>query len=79
MNKLKKETNKWQKKLENKIKELEETNEEGKNFLKNIKAYYKDSFHFEEEEDYLRAFESIIWAWAWFEIGKEYGFIKISP
>ncbi|MCK5234032.1 MAG: DUF357 domain-containing protein, partial [Candidatus Aenigmarchaeota archaeon] len=35
-----------------------------------------DTNHFLEKKDYVRAFEAVVWAWAWLEIGKEVGAIK---
>ncbi|MGB9902009.1 DUF357 domain-containing protein [Methanothrix sp.] len=40
-------------------------------FLNNIKAYISDSRYFLERGDLIRAFEAVIWAWAWLEIGEE--------
>ncbi|NOZ81769.1 MAG: DUF357 domain-containing protein [Candidatus Micrarchaeota archaeon] len=64
------ETEKWRKKLESlKIVAL---TEEGKWMLENIEAYLSDSKYFKG----LRAFEAVIWAWAFFEIGLELGHLK---
>jgi hypothetical protein len=30
---------------------------------KNIEAYRKDAYHFLDQEDYVRAFEAVIYAW----------------
>jgi len=38
-------------------------------FLENVSAYIHDSHYFMEKGDLIRAFESVIWAWAWMEIG----------
>ncbi len=40
-------------------------------FLENISAYIHDSRHFLEQGDLIRAFEAVVWAWAWMEIGLE--------
>lgn len=40
-------------------------------FLENIAAYIKDSNYFLEKGDLIRAFEAVVWAWAWMEIGLE--------
>jgi len=45
-------------------------------FLSNIKAYISDSRYFLEKGDLIRAFEAVIWAWAWLEIGEELGRIE---
>jgi len=39
-----------------------------KEALKNIDAYLSDSKYFLEKNDLIRAFEAVIWAWAWMEI-----------
>lgn len=44
-----------------------------KRFLENIKAYTSDSEFFIMKSDFIRAFECVIWAWAWLEIGLELG------
>ncbi len=65
---LKEETEKWIDKIE---KELESTgfyDEEGKEFLLNIHAYVDDSKYWLDQGDLIKAFEAIIWAWAWYEI-----------
>lgn len=45
-------------------------------FLSNIKAYISDSKYFLGRGDLIRAFEAVIWAWAWLEIGEELERIK---
>ncbi|MFB3764196.1 MAG: DUF357 domain-containing protein [Methanotrichaceae archaeon] len=42
-------------------------------FIDNISAYISDSKYFLEKGDLIRAFEAVIWAWAWMEIGLEMG------
>ncbi len=64
---LRMETEKWLNRLEG----LDISGEE--DFVRNIKAYISDARHFLEKEDLIRAFEAVIWAWAWYEIGKEIG------
>jgi hypothetical protein len=44
-------------------------------FAENIAAYMSDSRHFLDDGDLIRAFEAVIWAWAWMEIGKEIGLL----
>ncbi|PTD94578.1 DUF357 domain-containing protein [archaeon SCG-AAA382B04] len=78
MEELEQETEKWQKKLKKKEPKFSPKIQDGEDFVENIKAYLEDSYHFREEDDYVRAFESIIWAWAWFEIGRDYGFIDVD-
>ena len=40
-------------------------------FMINISAYISDSKYFLEKDDLIKAFESVVWAWAWIEIGLE--------
>ncbi len=66
---LRKETKKWLEKLEKeKTKPL---NAAGKGAEDNILAYVKDSRHFLEKNDLIRAFEAVLWAWALLEIHRE--------
>lgn len=61
-------------KLKKELNNVEVKSKRGKEFLKNINAYIYDCEHFLNNGDYVLAFESIVWAWAWFEIGKELKF-----
>lgn len=45
-------------------------------FLENISAYLSDSRHFLDKGDLIRAFEAVVWAWAWMEIGLERGMLR---
>lgn len=45
-------------------------------FMENIGAYLSDSRYFMDKGDLIRAFESVVWAWAWMEIGLEIGVLK---
>ncbi len=45
-------------------------------FLENISAYLSDSRYFLQKGDLIRAFESVIWAWAWMEIGLEMNILR---
>ena len=71
---LRKETKKWLDKIENKVnavKLVDEKNKEHQRMLKNIHAYISDCKHFIKKDDMIRAFEAVIWAWAWLEILKD--------
>ncbi|WGI16782.1 DUF357 domain-containing protein [Methanonatronarchaeum sp. AMET-Sl] len=70
------ETDKWQSKLKKRLKKVEPAQKEGERFIENITAYLKDSNHFIKQNDYVRAFECVIWGWAWLEIGEQYNYIK---
>ncbi len=68
-NSLLEETEKWLKKIED-VK-IEIKSPKGEEFFQNIEAYISDARYFMEKGDLIRAFESVVWAWAWLEIGKE--------
>lgn len=72
---LRAETEKWQKKAQELYARISGEDE----FLQNISAYIKDCQYFLEKKDLIRAFEAIIWAWAWMEIGLEKGILQQSP
>ena len=61
------ETLKWQEKAE--VLFCQISGDE--HFLDNVSAYIRDSHYFLEKKDLIRAFEAVIWAWAWMEIGLE--------
>lgn len=46
-------------------------------FVENINAYISDSHYFLEKGDLVRAFECVVWAWAWLEIGRDFGFLEV--
>ncbi len=73
---LRNETGKWLEKL-GKL-SLKPVNEKGRWILENAKAYMSDSRYFLEKNDLIRAFESIVWAWAFVEIGKELGLLEVA-
>lgn len=60
------ETRKWLKKIE--ARKIIPNSDKGKEYKANIEAYIRDSRHFLERKDYVRAFEAVIWAWAFLEI-----------
>jgi len=66
------ETLKWQGKAEDLYARV---GGEGQ-FLENISAYISDSRYFLERGDLIRAFEAVIWAWAWMEIGLLEGILQ---
>lgn len=57
--KLKEETEKWLEKLEDRIEDRDTSVEQ----MENVEAYRDDTYHFLEEEDFIRAWESVIYAW----------------
>ncbi len=71
------ETKKWLERIEIKIQKIvEPNNKKGKEFLRNIKAYISDSKYFLKKGDLIKAFECVVWAWAWLEIGLNLGILK---
>jgi hypothetical protein len=64
---LREETLKWLEKAE----ELFAKIRGEERFCDNISAYLQDSRYFLEQEDLIRSFEAVVWAWAWMEIGLE--------
>jgi hypothetical protein len=73
---LRKEIEKWAKRIENEIKNIELKDKKRKDVLDNIHAYIKDSKYFADKGDLIRSFEAIIWAWAWLEIGKDLNLLE---
>ena len=69
---LKGETLKWLGKAEHLFSRI---SPKDNRFAENISAYMSDSRHFLDNGDLIRAFEAVIWAWAWMEIGKEIGLL----
>lgn len=57
--KLEKETEKWLDKLEKRLEDKSEDVDQ----MENVLAYKEDTKHFLEENDYIRAWESVIYAW----------------
>lgn len=57
--KLKEETEKWLERLENRIEDRDSSVEQ----MENVEAYRDDTYHFLEEKDFIRAWESVIYAW----------------
>lgn len=63
---LEKQTLKWLEKLDGRLEELSE-DEEKVEQMENVYAYRDDTEHFLDEEDYVRAWESVVYAWGIFE------------
>ncbi len=68
---LRAETEKWLLKAEEAMEMVSARGDEGERFLANIAAYLSDCQYFLEKGDLIRAFEAVIWAWAWIEIGED--------
>jgi len=65
-------------KIEPLIGRIEIKDDKGEEMLVNMKAYVSDSKHFLGDENYLKSFEAIVWAWAILEICDELGIFKIE-
>ena len=72
---LRAETVKWQERAQ----DLFEIVSGDRGFLENVHAYIRDCQFFLEKGDLIRAFEAIIWAWAWMEIGLDKGLLRKEP
>jgi uncharacterized protein len=69
---LRSETLKWQKKAQDLLENVCGDDV----FLENVSAYTRDCQYFIEKDDLVRAFEAVIWAWAWMEIGLQKGLLQ---
>lgn len=76
--KLKKEIEKWTRRLHDKLPKISPSDEAGEEILENAEAYREDSEHFQEEGDLIKSFESLIWAWAFVEIGEKFNHLDYS-
>ena len=65
---LRRETEKWLAKIEEERKKIVSGDDY---IIKNIDAYISDSKHFMEKGDLIRAFEAVVWSWAYIEIGRQ--------
>lgn len=72
---LRNETDRWADRLDDALADADAEDEQGRSFLENAEAYRSDADHFEAEDDPVRSFEAVIWAWAWLEIGARIGAI----
>ena len=72
--KLKQETEKWLQKLEDRVEGKDESVEQ----MENVLAYRDDTSHFLKEEDYIRAWESVIYAWGILETLERLGKFESS-
>ena len=79
---LRQETQKWLERIKSiernlDIKEIKEKHQDmtRKEYIENIKAYIRDTQHFLNKNMLIEAFEAVIWAWAWYEIGIRVGIL----
>jgi uncharacterized protein len=71
-----KETEKWLARIKTERKKFVLVDEKRAGMLKNVDAYISDSEHFLKKNDLIRAFEAVIWAWAWLEILEQLDVVK---
>jgi len=77
-NDLRTETIKWLQRAEEIFEKISSREDESERFYTNIAAYIFDSHYFLDRNDLIRAFEAVIWAWAWIEIGQDIGILIIE-
>lgn len=65
----KEDIEKWLLKLKRELKYVKANDDRGKELLKNIKAYVYDTEYFLKENDYVKAWEAVSFAWGLFEAG----------
>ncbi len=65
------EIQKWSVKLNESISEVKPVTPDGAKMFANIKAYRDDSVHFLNSGELIKSFESLVWAWALLEIGRD--------
>ncbi len=76
---LREETRKWTERIETEMKAVRPADPgdpEKARLLENVRAYVRDSRHFEAKGDLIRGFEAIIWAWANLELGLQLGILE---
>ncbi len=78
MEKLMEETLKMIEKIEPMINKVDVVGDRGEEMLENTKAYVSDSKHFLKEKDFIRAFESVVFAYGILETCEELGIFKIE-
>lgn len=70
--KLKSETEKWLERLKDRLEDRDLSVEQ----MENVEAYRDDTYHFLEEEDFIRAWESVIYAWGILETLERLGLFE---
>lgn len=75
-NELEREIEKWSRNLDKKLPKIKPKDEPGEKILENAQAYRKDSEHFFEDDELIKSFEALIWAWAFIEIGENFNHLS---
>ncbi|MBI4017752.1 MAG: DUF357 domain-containing protein [Candidatus Aenigmarchaeota archaeon] len=73
------EIKKWAQRLDDALARTHAKGQKGVEYLTNIKAYQSDSLHFLERKDPVRAFEALLWAWAYLQISKDLELVTETP
>jgi len=75
------ETKKWLIKLEKELPKVQSTGNVGEKIVKesmnNVNAYVSDCKYFQEQGDWIRAFESVVYAWGIYETMMRMGAIDV--
>ena len=75
--KLKKETQRFQEKMEAALKLVKVIDKQGNDLLQMANAYFKDSYHFAKKSDLVSAFEAVNIAWGYLDSGLRLGFLEV--
>lgn len=73
-----KEIERWTEKLDERLPKLKPVDDSGEELLENARAYRRDSEHFFEKDKLIESYESLIWAWAYVDIGERLNHLKSS-
>ncbi len=74
----KEDVTKWLARIEPLLESAEPADGRAEELLENARAYVKDCHHWLDKGNLVLAFESVVWAWAFIEIGKSLGFFEIN-
>ena len=78
--KLRRETIKWLERLEKELRGMESTGKlpkpQFRSLAENMRAYVKDARHFMDKQDWVRAFEAVIYAYGIYETCLRVGIIR---
>lgn len=75
---IKDETLKMIEKIKPLVEKIEVKDDKGEEMLENMKAYIEDSKHFLGKENYVKAFEAIVFAYGILETCEELGVFKVE-
>ena len=78
MKEMREEIEKMTVKIEPLVKRIVVKEDKGQEMLTNMKSYISDSKHFLKNDNLVKSFECIVWAWAILEICEELGVFKVE-